>query len=296
MPIELIREVMQERAGTPLREIIPSTMGEPLIYKDFEEIIELCHEYNVMMNLTTNGTFPRKSAGEWAKLIVPITSDVKISWNGATRETQEAIMLGSRWEKVVQNLKDFIAVRDEHANMGGNRCRVTLQLTFLETNVGELPDMVRMAIEYGVDRVKGHHLWAHFDAIKDLSMRRNDQAIERWNAAVRETLQIVAENPLANGKLVVLENIYELDSSAKEELSPHAPCPFLGKEAWVSAEGRFNPCCAPDAQRRALGDFGNLDSMSIGEIWSGSAYQGLRKSYLDRDLCKSCNMRQKEGW
>jgi len=296
MPIETIRRVMEERKGTPLREIIPSTMGEPLIYKDFEEIIDLCHEYGVQMNLTTNGTFPRKTASEWAKLIVPVTSDVKISWNGANRETQEAIMLGSRWEKVLQNLEDFIAVRDDHANQGGNRCRVTLQLTFLETNVRELPDIVRLAINYGVDRVKGHHLWAHFKEIKDLSMRRNPEAIERWNQAVREAMGVAENNPLPNGKIILLENIYELDPSAQEELSPHAPCPFLGKEAWVSAEGRFNPCCAPDAERRTLGEFGNLEEASIGEIWSSAPYQKLRKSYLQQDLCRQCNMRQKEAW
>ena len=31
-------------------------------------------------------------AREWAERLVPVTSDVKISWNGATRETQERIM------------------------------------------------------------------------------------------------------------------------------------------------------------------------------------------------------------
>ncbi|MFV9883478.1 MAG: glycosyltransferase, partial [Rickettsiales endosymbiont of Dermacentor nuttalli] len=39
MPIATIRKVIQEAAGTPLREIIPSTMGEPLMYKHFNEII-----------------------------------------------------------------------------------------------------------------------------------------------------------------------------------------------------------------------------------------------------------------
>jgi hypothetical protein len=45
------------------------------------------------MNLTTNGTFPKtESVTEWAKLIVPNTTDVKISWNGATAETSQKIM------------------------------------------------------------------------------------------------------------------------------------------------------------------------------------------------------------
>src|SRR5579871_4946901 len=70
MSIDLIKKVLDEAKGTALREIIPSTMGEPLIYKHFEEIIELCHQYNVKLNLTTNGTFPRKGVEAWAQLLV----------------------------------------------------------------------------------------------------------------------------------------------------------------------------------------------------------------------------------
>ncbi|HGG57963.1 MAG TPA: glycosyltransferase, partial [Nannocystis exedens] len=204
MPIEMIERVIAEAAPRGLREVIPSTMGEPLLYRDFDRIIELCHEHKVMLNLTTNGTFPGRGVAAWAKLIVPVTSDVKISWNGATAATQEAIMVGGRWHKALENVRKFIAVRDAHAASGGNRCRLTFQLTFLESNVAELADIVRLAIELGVDRVKGHHLWAHFDQIKEESMRRNPGAIERWNHAVEEALQAADERPLANGKTILL--------------------------------------------------------------------------------------------
>ncbi len=83
-------------------------MGEPLLYRHFDQIIQLCHEFNVKLNLTTNGTFPKYGAVEWAKKIVPIGSDVKISWNGATKQTSELIMIGSNFEKRVQNVKEFI--------------------------------------------------------------------------------------------------------------------------------------------------------------------------------------------
>jgi molybdenum cofactor biosynthesis enzyme MoaA len=90
MPFETIERVVADAAPNGLREIIPSTMGEPLLYDDFDGIIDLCKRYNVKLNLTTNGTFPRHGATGWAERIAPVTSDVKISWNGATKETQEA--------------------------------------------------------------------------------------------------------------------------------------------------------------------------------------------------------------
>jgi MoaA/NifB/PqqE/SkfB family radical SAM enzyme len=178
---------------------------------------------------------------------------------------------------------------------GGDRCRITFQLTFLESNVGELAAMVRLAIDLGVDRVKGHHLWAHFDEIRDQSMRRSPDAIERWNQAVLAAREAAAERTLPNGKHILLENIFLLDPTATDDLAPGGPCPFLGQEAWISALGRFDPCCAPDAQRRTLGDFGNLGEQSLMEIWDGDRYRELTTTYRNRHLCVGCNMRKPVG-
>ena len=292
MPIELIRRVVADAASNGLREIIPSTMGEPLLYKHFEDILAICAQHDVRLNLTTNGTFPRLGAKAWAERIVPVASDVKISWNGATKTTQEAIMYGSVWEKALANVRAFIAVRDTHAARGGNRCRVTFQLTFLEANVGELADIVRLAVKLGVDRVKGHHLWAHFKEIDDQSMRRSPDAILRWNNAVLAAREAASERTLPNGQYVLLENLYPLAEDAKDDLAPGDPCPFLGREAWVSALGRFDPCCAPDALRRSLGDFGYLHEQRLTDIWNGKRYRTLVSTYRSRALCLGCNMRK----
>ena len=293
MPVELLRRTVADAAPHGLREIVPSTMGEPLLYEHFGEILALCREHGVKLNLTTNGTFPRLGAKAWAERIVPVASDVKISWNGATKATQEAIMIGSRWKKALDNIRTFIAVRDAHAAEGGDRCRVTFQLTFMEANVAELADIVRLAARLGVDRVKGHHLWAHFDEIATQSMRRDRNAIRRWNEAVRAAGKAAAECMLPNGRPVLLENIDLLDEDgATHDIAPGGPCPFLGREAWVSAQGRFDPCCAPDAERRSLGEFGSLHDRGLMEIWRGDAYRTLVATYRNRALCLGCNMRK----
>jgi radical SAM protein with 4Fe4S-binding SPASM domain len=294
MDIELIRKILEEAKGSPLKEIIPSTMGEPLLFRHFEEMIQLCYEYGVKLNLTTNGTFPRLGATEWANRIVPVGSDVKISWNGATKKTSELIMIGSQFEKRVQNVKDFIRVRDEIASQGGNFCRVTFQLTFMEIGLEEIPDVVRLAASLGVNRVKGHHLWVFTEQMKKQSLRKDQASIHRWNEIAYETLDVAEKVRLPDGSKVILENIYPLNESATEELIPEGVCPFLGQEAWVSAEGRFNPCCAPNEERLKLGNFGNLYDHSIEEIWKGDRYQALQKDYLQHSVCKSCNMRKKE--
>lgn len=292
MPVDLIYKIIEQAKAMGVREIIPSTMGEPLLYKHFTELLAVCRQFGIKLNLTTNGTFPIKGAKAWAELIVPVTSDVKISWNGATKVTQEKIMRGVGWEKVLNNVKEFIAVRDKYAKNGDNYCRVTFQLTFLEENVAELSDIVALAIELGIDRVKGHHLWAHFAEIKELSMRRNAQAIQRWNTAVKSAQQVAKQKLLPNGKSILLENIYPLKPLAEFIPAQNDECPFLGKEAWVATDGRFNPCCAPDKERRKLGDFGNLHEKSLQTIFASNEYQNLKNNYKQHSVCQKCNMRK----
>ena len=292
MDVDLIRRVLAQSKRTPLREIIPSTMGEPLLYRHFDEILDLCAEHGVKLNLTTNGTFPGRGAEAWAQRIVPVTSDVKISWNGSTKETHEAVMLGSNWERVLENVRTFIGVRDAHAAVGGNRCRVTFQLTFMEVNYLELPAVVKLAAGIGVDRVKGHHLWVHSALMSGQSMRRSPEAIRRWNKAVEAAYLVAEEHRLPGGTRVLLENIFRLDPDGEGDIASGGECPFLGQEAWVASDGRFNPCCAPDALRRTLGEFGNLNHTGLYEIWDSAEYRRLRENYMEYSLCRGCNMRR----
>jgi len=293
MDISVIRKVIQEQAHLGLKEIIPSTMGEPLLYEDFNEIIDLCTQYRIKLNLTTNGTFPKLGPDTWAKKLVPVCSDVKISWNGGCKSTQEKIMIGTNWDKNIENIKKFIKVRDEIHQAGGNRCRVTLQLTFMETNLDELPDIITLAASLGVDRVKGHHLWTHFNEIEHLSLKSSNSSIEKWNM-ISDKCRLISED-LGNkrGVPLILENFESLETIAAMGIEQEraGPCPFLGKEAWVNAEGRFDPCCCPDLLRKTLGNFGNVKD-GLQKIWEGKDYKDLLSGYFNKKVCRTCNMRR----
>ena len=80
-------------------------------------------------------------------------------------------------------------------------------------------------------------------------------------------LEIVEKESLSNGEKILLDNFYFLDETATKDLLPGGICPFLGREAWLSTKGKFSPCCAPNDQRKMLGEFGNLYHTSLEEIW-----------------------------
>ena len=162
----------------------------------------------------------------------------------------------------------------------------------METNLYELEDIVRLGVELGVDRIKGHHLWTNFHQIESLSLRRNKESIKRWNSVVLNIKNIVKGSVLPNGKWLSLVNFDILEEGAIKNLSPDWACPFLGNEAWIAPDGRFSPCCAPDILRRKLGNFGNVNERNITDILYNQAYQELLKNYMQNEVCIACNMRR----
>ncbi len=292
MPKEWIEDVFKEAKELGVQEIIPSTMGEPLTYKHINLFFEYAEKYDIKINLTTNGTFPGKSVEKWAKMIIPVTSDTKISLNGATKETAEKIMTGLDFDKQIENIQKFVQYRNEYYKNTGFYSRITLQLTFMQNNMHELPEIIKLASELDIDRIKGHHLWTHFSEIENLSFKKDDKSMQKWNEIVDKTLNTAEKHQKPNGKKILLEQIDYLKPQETTEVPYEYDCPFLEKELWISATGKISPCCAPDEQRNSLGDFGHYPKTSLKQVLESKIYKDLVKNYKQHPLCKVCVMRK----
>ena len=120
-------------------------------------------------------------------------------------------MLKINFDEAIANVKEFIRIRNEHFKTIGHKCRVTFQLTFMQNNMHELADIIALAAELDVDRVKGHQLWAHFNEIKNLSMKHSTESILQWNEYVRQAHEAQEKYRKPNGEKVILENIIPIE-------------------------------------------------------------------------------------
>jgi len=291
MSAELLERSIRQAAALGVKEVIPSTMGEPLLYAHFDLIVGLCRELGLSLNLTTNGSFPKKGVEEWAKALLPLCSDIKISVNGLESGINEQIMHKTNTTKQWDNIRTLVGLRNQMRAQGKQVASLTLQVTFLEMNLLEIPKLAEAAIDLGIERLKGHHLWVHGEAMKYQNMRRNQESIDRWNQVVDQLNQLAQEKPLESGEHLKLANVHHLNREKPEELKEGGQCPFLGQEIWVNPLGEFSPCCAPDELRQGLGKFGNLEHQSLSAILQSEGYQNLVQNYQDQALCQSCNMK-----
>jgi MoaA/NifB/PqqE/SkfB family radical SAM enzyme len=291
LTLDLVARVVEEERGRDLVEIIPSTRGEPLLWPGFAALASLCEDRGVLLNVTTNGTFPRLGARGWAARLAGAASDVKVSWNGARAASAEALMEGLSFEAAVDGVRELVLARDARRARGERATRVSFQVTARERNVAELPEIVALAAELGVDRVKVNQLQVHFPALAGEDLRRSAASRARWNAAVAAAHE-VARLHASRGRAVALENLVEM-SAAREQ--PARPCPFLGREAWILQDGSFAPCPAPAALDGRMGAFGSVTHATLAELWEGAAYRDLVASAAARAECASCPFRRPGG-
>ncbi len=289
----LAERVVRTAAAAGAREVIPSTMGEPLLWAGLDRLVALCRELDLALNLTTNGTFPGRGAAAWAELLVPVASDVKVSWNAATPAVAAAVMRGLDLGRAVEELRRFAAVRDARA-APGRRCRLSFQVTAQEANVGELADVVRLAASLGVERVKVNHLQPRFPALAARSLRWSPEAIRRWNAAAAAMRAAAEDARLPSGERVLLENVAALAEDPAAP-APAGPCRFVGREAWIHPDGRLAPCPNPAAERGELGDFGSAADHGLDALWAGEALRHLVESWERHPVCAACKFRRPGG-
>lgn len=289
---DLVESTVRDLARLGLREVIPSTMGEPLMYPRFEDLLLLVRELGLTLNLTTNGTFPGGGVERWAPLLLPVLSDMKVSLNAVTAEVNEAVMVGANTARQLANLEAFLHLRDGFAGTNGHDPTVTVQATFMETNLADLPALLRWAIARGVDRFKGHHLWVTWPELRGQSLRRGPESARRWNEIVEELRTIADTERRPDGRRIELDNVVPLADAAPDGPDPDTVCPFLGREAWLEADGSFQVCCCPSKVRREFGEFGNVRELPLRALWSSTAYRDFVAAWGSHPNCRVCNMRR----
>jgi len=279
MSPEDLDNIIDQAIASGLREIIPSTMGEPLLYPYFDKFIKKLNGTAVKLNLTTNGTFPKKGVVKWASDLLPITSDTKISINGITPKSNESIMVGANTEEAIKNIKAFLRMRNEIRETSDQRPTVTLQVTFMKGSLLGIKEVIKFAIDHKVDRVKGHQLWVTHKELIDEDLRKHPKL---WHDFLH-TIEGFRKD-------ITLENFTNLSDSI--DIPDYWDCPFLGEEIWVDHEGNYNVCCAPSIERASLGKFGNIKDINLNEVFNTKAYQTLLYTYKTQPLCQKCSLRR----
>lgn len=237
-----------------LREVIPTTMGEPLLYSHFDELLELCRALEIPLNLTTNGTFPGKWGSEDAMgVLLRSCRDIKVSYlaseqfDGWKANVEKLVRLCDKLRENAESAGDAECAGSADVDCAGaakSRCAtVSLQVTLHKKNLQDVPELVSWASAIGIDRVKWNKVV--FLSTASQSLREmyalDDASLESLRNEFRAGVYS-ASNVKHEGSLFFKNCADQCAVGGKCE-----SCPFAD-EVWVWPDGHEDHC--PNPERR----------------------------------------------
>jgi len=249
-------------------------IGEPLLNRDFFQMVEYCISRSIEVSTYTNGSLLHL-LDRSQRLLDSGIRLIRISLDGATKSTFEKVRVGADFEQVVSNVANLVQLRGTMTDP-----RIELWMVGMNHNLQEITDLVRLAKSIGVDAVNIQLVLNTFSYKDEVGTSLTDQMIAR-NSDTRPHLREAEQ--LANQLGV------DLILQTSKAYSTKRKCHWPFDRAYISVEGHVVPCCTIADPRVA--SMGNIFEEPFSAIWRGQRYQQFRLSILRHELlapCRNC--------
>lgn len=250
-------------------------IGESFMNKDFLKMLRYVKSKNVYIELYDNFYFINK---ETAKELIDLGIDkIFISLDAATKEIYEKIRVGSNFDLVVTNLKDFFRLKKE---MKAHFPEIAFHFIVNKFNINEISqylDLVRSITKGENEDVQVTRMLHNFKEVKDLFTEISTEMIKKINEKAKKM----------NIKLSWSADVPQCKPPINECTEWIMPFIFVS--------GHVISCCAGNeaGQRNFQKEtaLGNVFETPFKEIWLGEKYKNLRRMLYQGKIppsCKNC--------
>jgi len=226
---------------------------------------------------------------------------IDISIDASTEEKYRQIR-GASLAKLAENVRAIVADREarRQAHPDAPVAKVMFSFTAFADNIGELPGLVRLAAELGVDEVFATHFMPSLEGQRYQSLfyhqQSANQAFDDARAIARET-GVVVHLPAnyhvrslghEDSLRVRVRDRYGREIEHKPKNDDIPPCAHPWTSVSIDEKGQVFPCC----QSNLL--MGDLRTQTFAEVWNGRRYQKLRKTVNTTEAlpdCRRCVLR-----
>jgi len=133
MSPEVFRRIIEELKTIGISSGGLHTVGETFVYKDLETLLAIAEELDFRVWISTNAQFPERIEPLYSRF-PKVFNDIRISIDGATRETFERIRVGGSFDKVFETLEVIHKINCEKIN---SRIGVTIDSVLNLDTLGE---------------------------------------------------------------------------------------------------------------------------------------------------------------
>ncbi|MDF2537557.1 MAG: radical domain protein [Herbinix sp.] len=276
-PMDTFREF--EDLMDYVEEVTLMGWGEPTIHPDFCEMLQIIDRHNARKYFCTNGMNLKKIKDSIFRYKVDVFA---VSVDGATQETNARIRRGSDLNLITQDLKSIIMEKNER---GLSYPYINFVFCAMKSNIAELPELVRLAAEIGIDEVKVVYLTVFNNELLEESLWGEEELISKYF--------IEAESLSAElGILLKLPHLIGEDIAGDKF---HKDCFVTWRDFFLGSDGYVRPCMSTPVKFFPYNS--DLDFM---EMWNAQEYQDYRKNVNDSSNmelpCKRCYQSSHCNW
>lgn len=253
-------------------------LGEPLLNKNFLQVVKRLKDNQVTVSFTTNGLLLNNDLSN--QLCQLGVDEIVFSVEGAKGETHQAIK-DSKLDDLIANIKELSLIKKEN---GLNLPRISFNFVGMTNNINELPEVVKLAGELGVETVCVANVMPLDKDTCKYHLHRNPQ---------------LATEYIEKGKTLARSLGINLLVYASFSPSPH-PCSWYNRPH-IGLDGDVYPCNFLGAQDNlkspkiiwyedvsvkidiAKFRLGNILENKLGTIWNNKKTRDLRAAFT-RDL------------
>ncbi len=271
------------RSFEPLMDIVEEVTlmgwGEPTIHPSFIEMLEIINRHSARKYFCSNGMNLKKIKDAIFDYNVDVFA---VSLDGATDETNGRIRRGSKIEQVTEDLKDIVRLKKER---GLKYPWINFVFCAMQSNIRELPDLVRLAAEIGIEEVKVVYLTVFGEDLMNESLWGHERLVhEVFEEAIKvgDDLGIILKLPHYAG-----------EDEAGDHF--HKDCFVAWRDFFLGSDGFVRPCMSTPVQ------FFRYDrNKPFMEMWNSPEYQNYRRIVNDQEKmdapCRRCYQSSHCNW
>lgn len=271
------------RSFEPLMDLVEEVTlmgwGEPTIHPNFNEMLEIINRHSARKYFCTNGMNLKKVKDAIFDYNVDVFA---VSLDGATDATNSRIRRGSDINKICDNLREIVDIKKVR---GLKYPWINFVFCAMNSNIEELPDLVRLAHDIGIEEVKVVYLTVFNETLMNESLwEKTDLVRSIFKEAIRlgKELNVVLKLPHISGE--------DIGGNAY-----HKDCFVAWRDFFLGSDGYIRPCMSTPVQ------FFKYDKdKPFFDMWNAVEYQEYRENVNNQNLmptpCRRCYQSSHCNW
>lgn len=260
MKLEQFKKIIDDNADI-FKRINMIFAGEPLLNPEVFSMVKYAQDRGIGVLVSTNATLLDEKKIE--QVISSGLNNLIVCLDGTTKEIHEQYRQGSDFEQTKENIRQLCRYKKQS---GQSYPYITLQFLVMKQNEHQIPDIIELAKDLGVDSLD-------LKALSLGSFVSLDRKIE------------LAENNLPNDQN--FSRFYFKGGKLRDKSKPRI-CSWM-RQALILFNGDVSLCCYDVDGDLVVGNI--FKDGGFKKIYRSSKYRKWRKKAIQRKigLCQRCN-------